>query len=105
MTREEKIKKIRGIIAEWGAFTTGEIEAECSPVFQHYGLAHYMLVEEFYLNHVVVTTYINEIALGSDDYSYDDLTDDTINDILDLAIDYDDKAWQENRKAKEYDHE
>ncbi len=104
MERKEMMKKIRSTILEWGPFDINELEGFEAPVFSHNGKAHYMLIEKFNPDDVSVATYINEIPLGSDLYSYNELIDETLNDILVIVEAYDSIMWAARERGVDYDH-
>ena len=91
MQKEEIIKKIKEIIAEFGGFGTGEVEADCSPCVG--SLGNYVgLAEEFNLNGVEVNVYMPSGFSSDpvDDYelTYEELEKDVLEEILALCEQY-----------------
>lgn len=91
-TKTQKISRIKEIIREWGGTTTAELEADSSPCISSSGTNKMnvsTLVEGFYQNDVNIVTYNNETEIADDTIPYEDLTEDVIDEILDLLEDYD----------------
>jgi hypothetical protein len=91
-TKTAKISRIKEIIGEWGATTTAELEADHSPCISSSGTNRMnvsTLVEGFNANNVRVVTYNNETEIAEDEFPYEDLEEDVIDDILYLLEDYD----------------
>ena len=91
-TKEEKITQIKDIIEKWGDTTSCELELESSPCINSIGTNKSnvsILIEGFHLDHVSTITYQNEDELGYDDYEYEDLSDDVIDEIYDIMEYYD----------------
>lgn len=90
--REAKISKIKSIIANWGATTASELELESSPCLNSIGNGKVNvseLVEEFYADRVETITYQDELDLGYNSYTYEELPDDIIDEIYDIIVRYD----------------
>ncbi len=91
-TKTQKISRIKEIIREWGSTTTAELEADSSPCISSSGTNRMnvsTLVEGFYQNDVNIVTYNNETEIADDTIPYEDLTEEVIDDILNLLEDYD----------------
>lgn len=91
-SKTQKISKIKEIIGEWGATTTAELEADSSPCISSSGTNRMnvsTLVEEFNLSDVKIVTYNNETEIAEDTIPYEDLSEDVIDEILNLLEDYD----------------
>jgi hypothetical protein len=91
MQKEEIIKKVKEIIAEFGGFGTGEVEVDCSPCVG--SLGNYVgLAEEFNLNGVEVNVYMPSGFSSDpvDDYelTYEELEKDVLEEILALCEQY-----------------
>ena len=91
MDRQRTIQRIKSIIEAHGSFSTSDIEAESSPIYNNMGEDQYMLIERFDVDDVEIVTYVHETEIGSDFYSYDDLSDDLIEEIEFLAECYNDQ--------------
>ena len=99
MQKEEIIKKIKEIIAEFGGFGTGEVEADCSPCVG--SLGNYVgLAEEFNLNGVEVNVYMPSgfSSDPEDEYgmTYEELDTDVLEEILLLCEKYKEQQLEEN---------
>ena len=106
MNRESVIRKIKGILAEWG--DTGLpcfMEKGYDPPMQvFYDKGNYSLVEKIRRNEVVIMQYIDDLAFGSDSYDYSELSDEALADTLLIVEDYGAMMWSVASKEKEYDH-
>ena len=91
-TKTQKISRIKEIIGEWGATTTAELEADSSPCISSSGTNRMnvsTLVEGFNSDDVDIVTYNNETEIAEDTIPYEDLSEDVIDEILNLLEDYD----------------
>jgi hypothetical protein len=89
MNKQETIKTIRGIISEWGSLTDADMELISSPIINQVSKDHFSLAESYHLDYVGVTTYVHEIVTDETDISYEDLSDDTLGEILENLQTYD----------------
>ena len=92
MNKKEKIERIHQIMDEWGSTTSGELELESSPCINSIGNGKNnvsQLVEYFYRNYVTTITYHDEHELGENDIFYEDLSDDILDEILNILEEYD----------------
>ena len=91
-TKKDLISEIKEIIDNYGAFSTGEVQASCSPSVpnQKGNLAH--LIEYFSKEKVDVEVWSESIGESVDNYSltYKELNIETLKEILELC-----QAWQE----------
>ena len=99
MKKEEIIKKIKEIIAEFGGFGTGEVEADCSPCVG--SLGNYVgLAEYFKLDGVEVDVYMPSGFSSDpvDEYTttYEELDKDVLEEILLLCEKYKEQQLEEN---------
>ena len=99
MKKENIIKKIKEIIAEFGGFGVGEVEADCSPCVG--SLGNYVgLAEEFNLNGVEVNVYMPSgfSSDPEDEYgmTYEELDTDVLEEILLLCEKYKEQQLEEN---------
>jgi len=86
MTKKAKIEKIKRIIKNefGGSTTTFELEAESSPCISSVGTNKMnvsTLVETFNEDDVEIVTYNNETEIAYDNLSYDELSEDIIDEI------------------------
>jgi hypothetical protein len=89
MERVEKIAKIKEIIETYGSFTIADIEADSSPCVGSLGRNCIQLLESFDINSVEAVVYVDDRENDSEDILYEDLKDDNIDEVLELA-----KKWE-----------
>lgn len=95
-TKKELITEIKEIISEYGSFTTGEIQASCSPSVPNQKGNLYHLIERFNLLDVEVDVYDDEIEVDNYTLTYDELEIETLEYILELAQAYKEIQEEEN---------
>lgn len=87
---ENKINQIKEIIDYYGNFSVGEIKADYSPTVrgQNGNLSH--LIECFYKDFCNVNVYSEHTEYPVDvyDINYENLDEDTLLEILELAVKY-----------------
>jgi len=102
MNKQETIKTIRGIISNWGSpITDADMELISSPVINQMGKDHFSLAESFHLNYVGVTTYVHEIVTDETDMSYEDLSEDILEEILESLKTYDEYMLKTMDKCRD----
>jgi len=84
MQKRTIIKNIKRIINEWGGFSVAEVEGESSPVITTIGKDSHVLAERFGSS-VTGVTYVHETETDENDYEYEELSKDTLEEILTLA--------------------
>lgn len=102
MTKEEQISEIKRMIQNHfeGSTSTCELEADSSPCISSAGTNKMnvsTLVERFNISGVEIVTYNNETEIASDNLSYEELSEDIIDEIynlLDNAIVDDEKTFE-----------
>lgn len=101
--RIEKISRIKEIIGEWGETTTAELEAGSSPCISSTGNRPNVsvLVERFGENNVGVFTYVDETETSEDELTYEELSDDVLDEILDLLEDYDTDNFKTQQRCQD----
>ena len=94
--KKEVIEQIKEIISEYGSFSTGEVQASYSPSVpnQKGNLDH--LIERFNLLDVEVDVYDDEVEVDNYTLTYDDLDEETLEYILELAQVYKEIQEEEN---------
>ena len=94
--KKELIIEIKEIISEYGGFGTGEVQASYSPSVpnQKGNLAH--LVEYFNQDDVDVEVYNDEIEVDSYTLTYEELDQENLEYILELAQAYKEIQEEEN---------
>ncbi|MDC7249495.1 MAG: hypothetical protein PQJ49_06240 [Sphaerochaetaceae bacterium] len=86
MSNVELVNKIKQTIAEYGSFSTGEVEADCSPCIESRGnLVH--LIEYFNVEAEVVV-YHDEVEVDEYNINYSELERNTLLDIANLCDTY-----------------
>ena len=98
--RSEKIRFIKKVIADWGSTSCTELELDHSPSLNSTGNGGgnvCELVEQFNEDGVESIVYDDEIELEYNNYDYEDLEDDIIDEIYDIMERYD----TEQQKFKE----
>lgn len=95
-TKKELITEIKEIISEYGGFGTGGVQASYSPSVQNQkgNLDH--LIERFNLLDVEVDVYDDEVEVDNYTLTYDDLDEETLEYILELAQVYKEIQEEEN---------
>ena len=91
MDIKEKIGRIKSIIENWGSTTSGELALEASPCVNSLAGGDVCeLVESFNLDDVDTVVYDrkgNELDYNS--YTYEELSEDIIDEIFDIMENYD----------------
>lgn len=94
--KKEVIEQIKEIISEYGGFGTGEVQASYSPsVPNQKGNLHH-LIEYFNQDDVDVEVYDDEIEVDSYTLTYEELDEETLEYILELAQAYKEIQEEEN---------
>ena len=95
-TKKALITEIKEIISEYGGFGTGEVQASYSPSVpnQKGNLDH--LIERFNLLDVEVDVYDDEIEVDSYTLTYEELDQENLEYILELAQAYKEIQEEEN---------
>ena len=79
--KQEKIDYIKRVLSDWGSVSTADLELDSSPMYNSIGSNHVMLIEAFNVNYVRVVEYVHETETDETDVSYDNLSDDLIDEI------------------------
>jgi hypothetical protein len=91
MTKDEQISEIKRIIREWGSTSCAELETESSPCIKTIGNGRNnisQLVETFYVNSVEAVTYQDDTIIAWDNFDYEELSEDIINEIYEIIEQY-----------------
>jgi len=99
--KTETIKRIKSIISEWGSTTSAELELESSPCVSSIGnnkMNVSALVEEFGADKVKVVVYQDQNELDEYYVSYEDLDDDTLEEISNIMDDYDAEQYKARKR-------
>jgi hypothetical protein len=86
-----KIKRIKDILGVWGATSCAELNRDHSPCKNSIGEGKSNvseLIEQFDANGVSAVTYNDELEIGWNDYNYEDLSEDLIDEIADIIDNY-----------------
>ena len=87
--RENKIKYIKKVLADWGATSCCERERDHSPSMNSLADGRVCeLVESFDINGVETVVYDDQTELDWNNYTYEELSDDIINEIVEIMEDY-----------------
>ena len=84
MQKRTIIKNIKRIIDNYGSFSVAEVEGESSPLINSMGKDSHVLAERFGSS-VTGVTYVHETETDENEYEYEDLSKDTLEEILYLA--------------------
>ena len=90
-TKASKIAQIKNIITEWGSTSCCERELDHSPCLNSIGNGKNNvseLVEQFYADSVETVVYQDETTLSYQNYEYEELPDEIIDEILEIVEDY-----------------
>ena len=87
--RENKIAYIKKVIGDWGATSCCERERDHSPSMNSLAGGRVCeLVEQFDVNGVETVVYDDQTELDWNNYTYEELSDDIINEIVEIMEDY-----------------
>lgn len=87
--KSEKIRYIKKVLDTWGGTSTSELELDHSPSLNSMAGGNIAeLVEEFTVDGVSAVTYDDDMEIGWNDYSYDELPDDVIDEIVEIMENY-----------------
>lgn len=84
MQKRTIIKNIKRIIDNYGSFSVAEVEGESSPLINSMGKDSHVLAERFGSS-VTGVTYVHETEIDENEYEYEELSKDTLEEILTLA--------------------
>ena len=89
--REQNIAYIKKVISEWGATSDVELELDHSPCLNSIGNGKdnvSELIERFNADGVETTVYHDEITIADNNYSYEELPDEVIDEIVEIMKNY-----------------
>lgn len=89
MGRDFQIKEIKRIITEWGATTTTKLKLSIVPYLHSTDKTTVQVAEGFNVNDVYAVTYRNGQEVEIDTIPYENLTNETIDEIYNIIEDYD----------------
>lgn len=98
-TRESKINDIRHIILNYESTSSAELGLDASPCISSIGNGKNnvcQLAERFLYSGVEAITYNDEIEIGSELIPYEELSDELINEIHKIILDYEEEMKEEN---------
>jgi hypothetical protein len=102
MNKQETIKTIKQIISDWGgSITDAEMGLTSSPIVNQVSKDHFSLVESYHLDYVGVTTYVHGIVTDETDMSYEDLSEDTLDEIWGICVDYEESMLKTMDKCRD----
>lgn len=100
-TKELIIESIKAIIAEYGSFTTADVEATSSPVINSMSKDCHELGERFDMNGVNTIIYVHETESGGGFVNYEELDENTLEEILLLAQDWESSELKTQKRIKD----
>ena len=86
-----KIAYIKKVIADWGSTSCVELELDHSPCLNSVGSGKNNvseLIEQFNADSVESVIYQDELTLGYENYKYEDLSDEILDEIYEIISDY-----------------
>ena len=87
--KASKIKYIKDVLAVWGGTSCCELELDHSPSMNSMaGGSIAELVEEFDAQGVSAVTYDDDMEIGWNDYNYEELSDDVLDEIYEIVQNY-----------------
>jgi hypothetical protein len=99
--RSEKIRFIKRVINDWGATSCTELELDHSPSLSSTGNGGgnvSELIEQFNADGVESIVYDGEIELEYNNYAYDDLDDDIIDEIVFIMEEYEAQSMKDEER-------
>jgi hypothetical protein len=102
-TKAIHIDYIKKVIKEWGSTSCVELELDHSPCLNSIGNGKNNvceLVEQFYADSVETVVYQDELTLSYNNYDYEDLSDDIINEIYRIMQDYEADQLRTEKRCK-----
>jgi len=101
--KQKLIEKIKSIINEWGSFSVGEVEADCSPCVNSMG-GLVALAEHFNAENVGIEVY-EPTSFSSDSQesytmTYEELEVDVLEEILTLAEQYEASEYKTFKRCR-----
>lgn len=97
--KQKLIDKIKSIINEWGSFSVGEVQADCSPCVKSIGSLT-ALAERFGSNVDVVVYDKNGNEHDSYTMAYEELDVDVLEEILTLAEQYEASEYKTFKRCR-----
>lgn len=99
--KERLIERIRTIIEQDGNFTTADVMATSSPVVKTMGKNSCMLAERFNKNGADCNIYVHDTQTESDTVEWEDLSIDTLEEILSLAEEWSVICYKTMKRASD----
>jgi len=99
--RSEKIRYIKNVLNDWGSTSCTELERDHSPSLSSIGNGDSNiceLVEQFSVDGVETIVYDGEIELEYNNYKFEDLADDIIDEIRDIMEEYEAISIKDNER-------
>ena len=87
--KTNKISYIKKVLGEWGGTSCCERERDHSPSINSMAGGNIAeLAEEFTVDGVSAVTYDDDMEIGWNDYNYEELSDDVIDEIVEIMEEY-----------------
>ena len=99
--KAQKIDKIKATISRWGETSCCELELDHSPCLNSIGNGKdniCELVEQFNVDGVEATTYYDEITIADNHYTYEELSDEVIDEIVEIMENYEADMLDDNNQ-------
>lgn len=99
-SKAQKIGKIKAIITEWGETSVFERERDHSPCKTSIGDDIVELIETFKAYCVSAITYNDGVEIDWNDYSYEELPDEIIDEILEIVEEYEAEMLRTEKRCQ-----
>jgi hypothetical protein len=87
--KAEKIAYIKKVLGEWGSTSCCELERDHSPSMNSLAGGRVCeLIEQFHVNEVETVVYDDQNEVDWNTYTYEELSDDVIDEIVEIMEDY-----------------
>jgi len=103
-SKAQKIGKIKKVISEWGSTSCCERKRDHSPCLNSIGYGKNNvceLVEQFYADSVETVVYHDEVELNYNNYSYEELPEEIIDEILEIVEDYETDMLKTEKRCQD----
>lgn len=99
--RSEKIRFIKKVLDDWGATNCAELELDHSPSMNSMSDGNISeVIESFDVDGVDTIVYDDEVELEWNNYNYEELSDDIIDEIYDIMEQYEIEQLKLNKNCK-----
>ena len=96
------IKRIKDILTVWGSTSCVERECDHSPSLNSMAGGRVCeLVEQFYSDGVETVVYDNDVEVSYDNYKYEELPDEIIDEILEIVEEYEEDMLKTEKRCQD----